>query len=1274
MMRQSLIKVCFAFIFVMSLFNPSFQMSASAATVPTLITPADGATITSTGSGANASPPAAIPVFSWTPVDGATRYRVQFSRDIAFSVPYEVTTQLTSLVPPPQITDQMNDGLWYWRAREEEPVAGSYPPSPHSFIKQWATLANYPVLLSPADGATLQFYVSPTFSWQPVIGAAAYRFQISTSLDFSAPIYNDLVLATSVQPANKFSNGTRYWRVVPVDPVGRDGTPSQVRSFIMGNYDIPELLEPANNSFPTFTPTFRWKAVRGTQFYRLWYSTDPAFNANLTQIDTRNTTYTPTTVMPNDVNYYWKVRAYSGATESDWSPVWTFRKQWYIRPVLLTPTNNFTHIRFPYFSWAPVPGASFYRIEIDDATDFLNTLISEDTSNPFYTPRYWNGNWTTIYWRVIPFDANSNRGKESVTYSFVTDSFGNTPVQYMPYYYYPPNFFPPPFSTVSMHPYADRTAAWPTFTWGRVTALPSGATFATAYRIQVSTISDFSNIVWTVDTQNTNATPTTASPFVPLAGQDYFWRVRCLNGVGGEIGNWSQTWKARFSLSPVTPTTPPPPQLLRPIPGSEIVDTTPLFEWNAVTGADAYDVQIAGEPTFAAPVDTGLVPYPAYSPTNSLAQRSLNKINFGTFYWRVRARSGGNPLGAWSEARRFQIAAQSERLETRYSGIASNRLLVASDPVDTATNGFELTNLYVTQDSNYWYFGFNATITSTNMSYGLYLDLDHQDNSGADVDPRGNSVTATPAFRPEYAVYINKVSNKFSAAQTYVYGWNGVYWDTPNLLNDIGGAVYYDPAGGFVEIRIPNTSIGMRDETGSYAMSLFSVPTGSSQQPVDSVPSDPAIPGSGPITRFVSVSERMNQVAPAYTPAGDPTTLPFFFPFVSDYPTGLNGTAPWAGSRIQMFIDPLFTTKVSELEITSDTAYYATVSHTWGYDVIGNNTYYWRVQPCYLFPNTGRVCGAWSQGGRFERKGFVAQNLQESVSFATPTLSWDIVEGASLYELQVDDNSNFGSLIIGLTTAQNSYTYPDTLQSGTYYWRVRVIRWNGPASDWSSAKTFTLTLPKPTGLMPNDPNPLHAVSTMPTYCWDPLIVSANGAPVLAAWRYIVQVSRGDPNFSSIYDLVDTEQSCWTPRIGYEDGTYYWHVAMVDGAGRMGGFSNPAVFTKQYPAAKPLSPVGSTVSGTPTFIWTAADGVTPYVFGAARYRIEISQDPNFASLYDHMDVVTTRYTPMFNYEDKKTYYWRVAIIDKDGKLGPFSDAMLLLSHWSNHNYLPRLVKP
>jgi hypothetical protein len=167
--------------------------------------------------------------------------------------------------------------------------------------------------------------------------------------------------------------------------------------------------------------------------------------------------------------------------------------------------------------------------------------------------------------------------------------------------------------------------------------------------------------------------------------------------------------------------------------------------------------------------------------------------------------------------------------------------------------------------------------------------------------------------------------------------------------------------------------------------------------------------------------------------------------------------------------------------------------------------------------------------------------------------------------------------------------------------------------------------------------------------------SPTGDPVLAAFKYRVQVSK-DPLFSSIFETVDTEQSCWTPTnssVGYDDGTYYWRVAMLDGDSKLGEFSDYEMVIKQYPITTLVSPLNGTTTGvTPTFVWTPVNG-------AARYKLEVSLFDNFSTTYDSITTDNTRYTPTKIYLINRTYYWRVAIVDYANKVGPYTNATIIL---------------
>ncbi len=1212
--------------------TPVYALSA-----PTLVAPANTTTTTVV-----TTPPLGIPEFQWAAIGGATSYRLQVSSDIAFTTTIvDITTPNTTYTPTN--AGAFSDGTWYWHVRVESPGPVSSYSSIWSFTKQWATPSNLPALVSPANLATIDFYDQPTFSWGPATGATRYKLQIYSSPGgWSSPLYNAITLATTHQPNNKLTNGTYYWRVVPVDPGNRDGTPSVERSFTAGYNPVPTLLEPTDGATPTFTPTFRWRAVRGAQYYLLQYTTDPFFNSGVTQIDTRNTSFTPTNALPNDVNTYWRVRVHSGDSISDWTPTRTFIKRWYIKPVLLTPVNLYQHVRFPVLSWTPVPGASYYRVEISTSAGFGIIYDQGNTANTFYTPNSWTSG--TYYWRVTPYDGNNNSGKVSDTASFVSYYTSVAPQQVYPLFYYPPDTYSG-FPGVTTTPHEDRTVSLPIFIWHRVFVpaldVNQGQVYAQAYRLQVTTDPTFSSVNWSVDTENLTAAPTTANPFSPLTNTNYFWRVRPLIG-GLEVGQWSQIWKARFDPSRgLSPTVGVAPSLIRPTNGFEFAEATPLLEWFPLSGATSYDVQISLNQDFSTTVDTATVSSPVYVPTQSLAQRSLGDLNFGVYYWRVRQ----SPSGTWSETRRFQIAAQSQWRYTRSLGDTSNQLQIGSDPAsDVAVTSYDLTSLQVAQSSGYWHFGFHVPNTPTqNVTYALYLDVDHENLSGATSDARGYTVTTISPYRPEFIIYVLQESGAFTAAKVYVYHWNGIDWDTVSILDNIGGLL--NKTGNYVELQIPNTAIGYQDTTGSYAVSLLSLPAGSGQ-PQDSVPSDANIPGSGPISRFSNVTERMNLSMPPNDAGVDPSTYPSILPFFWDFPV----LSPWSGAIMKAYLDPVFTTEAANYDLTSDTAYYAQTSHAWGNDFAGDNTYYWRIRPKYRDGLCVLCLGAWSQGWRFERQGFVAQNLQTSVTFATPTFSWDMVEGAESYDLQVDDDPNFGSLTLNVNTRQNSYTDTHTLANATYYWRVRVRRNGNVANNWTSNQSFTLTLPTPSGL---NHNPSGVVGRAPTLCWTPLIAnSLSGDPVLAAWRYRIQVST-EPTFSNIYDSTETEQSCWTPTKGYDDGQYYWRIAMLDGDFKPGNYSAYQTFTKQYATTSLISPAtGSSTANTPTFVWSPVNG-------AARYRLETSQFPTFTPIYESVTTDNTRWTPTFSYTTDTTYYWRVAILDSDGKIGPFVGATIIL---------------
>ena len=194
---RSYLAFFFNVIVILSFVAPSTAKAALAMDAPQLLYPENGATTTSI-----TDRPLGVPSFSWTAVSGATKYRLQVASGSGFNAPItlDILTNNTSYTPS-SIGHLFADNIWYWRVRVENPSVSAWS-DPRSFTKTWATAANQPVLFTPADGATLAFFNDPAqnptvFSWGRVMGAARYRFQISTASDFVSIVLSVDTLATT---------------------------------------------------------------------------------------------------------------------------------------------------------------------------------------------------------------------------------------------------------------------------------------------------------------------------------------------------------------------------------------------------------------------------------------------------------------------------------------------------------------------------------------------------------------------------------------------------------------------------------------------------------------------------------------------------------------------------------------------------------------------------------------------------------------------------------------------------------------------------------------------------------------------------------------------------------------------------------------------------------------------------------------------------------------------------------------------------------------------
>jgi glycosidase len=160
---------------------------------------------------------------------------------------------------------------------------------------------------------------------------------------------------------------------------------------------------------------------------------------------------------------------------------------------------------------------------------------------------------------------------------------------------------------------------------------------------------------------------------------------------------------------------------------------------------------------------------------------------------------------------------------------------LAVDPMgDMSEPNLDLQGLYVIEDADNVYVGFDATASTWGMTYGIYLDTDQVDGSGATSDPWGRAVNAVSAHLPEHTLYV--WHEDWDALQdVQLNHWDGSGWSYDSLISQ-GGEQGYGPDDDWIEYRVPKAALG---NPATIALEVFT--TGGGGHAQDTVPSDPNV-------------------------------------------------------------------------------------------------------------------------------------------------------------------------------------------------------------------------------------------------------------------------------------------------------------------------------------------------------------------------------------------------------------------------------------------------
>jgi serine protease len=1130
-------------------------------------------------------------ILTWKKVNGDDRYEIQVDNVATFLSPevsYITSTGATSYT----VTAPLVDGLYYWRVRTSNylRVPGAWS-AVRSFTLDNVPPALAPVLSLPLDATT--FTGTPTFTWKAVAGASMYQFQCDEDINFLSPISHSPNLKTlSYKPPMALPVGANiYWRVVAKDIAGNAGPWSDARVVTINapTPAVPVLTAPASALVTNVTtPVFTWNAVQYAGGYEFQLGTSATF-ATLVfpTVTVSDPTYTPAAL--SDGTYYWRVRAkhYSNpAVFGAWSPGRYFKVDTVApdAPTLNLPADTAAVSVTPTFSWLKsTTGATKYQFQYATNVGFTSGVYTSAVLTTLSILPKPAMTAGTYYWRVKAWDAANNESAWSTVRTLTLLTA--------------PTLTLPANGLIT----SDTT---PDFSWSAVTA-------ANTYEIQISTNNTFTAVV-----QTSTGAARTYTP-VALPHGVYYWHVRGRN-IYDMPGVWS-VYRV-FTIDIVGPNA---PVLLLPANNADVIGN-PTFKWAASTTAIRYQLQYDDDSLFGSPNYTSI--------ELSTVSHVPPPMPVGVFYWHVRAKDAFGNWGNYSSG--FMVNVQPDNPPAPVLTAPANALLT-NDPTPTFTwNAVISGNTYdieIASDA-----GFTAindsdtglsttTYTSASLSDGIHYWRVRARNTLGTIGlwSAARSFTvdtlapAAPALSlpTDLSTVVGTPTFKWLASATAVK-YRFQYDDSSGFGSPNYTSGELTTASHLPPIITPGTyywHVQARDLAGNWSpYSAYFTITINPPTPVAPVLTAPAaVPTNDNTPTFT-----WNAVGAA------PYTYTYEFQLASAstfIPASLLQTPP----------------------ASSDRTYTATL--------LPDGIYYWHVRAL----NSISTPGPWSVARSFtidtQLPAVPVLSLPADAASVngTPTFSWlKSTTGATKYQFQYDDDAGFGTPYTSAVLTVLAIK-PPTMSVGTYYWHVKAWDAAGNETDWSSARTVTVTPLAPTGVPVLD-SPINSTivyDTTPTVKWK---------AVVGAAKYRVQMDGNStfssPEFNGTTAGATLELAPTTP---LANGVYYWRVRKIDVYGGEGAWSvvRRLSVNEVIPLAvtqlSGLSALADTFNtSTPTLSWSSVEH-------GVMYQVQVDNNAGFSTPFfdDTADTIRRVVSmPLANGE----YFWRVRAINEYGTPGPWSE--------------------
>jgi len=469
-----------------------------------------------------------------------------------------------------------------------------------------------PELLSPENNAVL-FTPNPLLEWTSTEYADNYIITIN---NVAVASITDL----SYEP--ELNSGTYTWSITAQNYF--QYVASTQREFTIRLQPAEPILIAPTSTQDIATPKLEWMSAENATTYQVDISTTSDF-AQILHTSNGITETSFTTPSLDDGEYYWKVTAF------DDTGLYTESQVFYLRidtssvsgellpPILLTPTIT-QDTSTPTFTWQAGTDAVLHNIEIaTDSTDFSNSIVVSDSTltgtDTTFVPAsgFADG---TYFWRVVSTDTKGDTHTSPIWQLLINTT---TPSGIVP-----PSVLSP---TVSLC--TDK----PVFEWSAAT----GASID-HYHIEIAT--DSADIPGTLVQEDSTLTSTTYAASI-LSNGTYYWRVTA-HFVSGTPAAESSNIYSIIVFKIDTPV----------IVGitTGFMDPYPTFEWNSVSGATNYNLQISDD-SFAS------IYYSKTEITETTFSLPLSEAALpkGNYEWRVNAENNMCSQGSWTTPEPFEI-------------------------------------------------------------------------------------------------------------------------------------------------------------------------------------------------------------------------------------------------------------------------------------------------------------------------------------------------------------------------------------------------------------------------------------------------------------------------------------------------------------------------------------------------------------------------------------------------------------------------------------------